>query len=253
MKFEVVTIFPEYFRGILECGLMKRAISGSQVAVHLRNLRDFADDVHRSIDDRPFGGGPGMVFKPEPLFRAVEAIRSEAPGETHRVVLLTPQGRVLNQRLVEGFSSESCLILLCGRYEGVDERVATHLVTDEISVGDYVLSGGEAAAAVLMEALTRLLPGVLGNEESTRAESFAASANPADAPAGGGLLGFPQYTRPAEFRGLRVPEVLLSGNHEQVRAWRRRQAALKTCRSRPDLIEKAGLDVKDLKADMMGH
>jgi len=248
MQFDIVTIFPEFFSGILECGLMKRAISASQVAVHLHNLRDFTDDAHRSVDDRPFGGGPGMVFKPEPLFRAVEAIKSEAPSERMRVVLLTPQGRVLNQGLVQEFSGESSLLLLCGRYEGVDERVAAHLATDEVSVGDYVLSGGEVAAAVLMEAVTRLLPGVLGNEESTCAESFSTGASSEETIAYGGLLGFPQYTRPAEFRGLRVPEVLLSGNHEQIRAWRQRQAVLKTYRRRPDLIQKAAIDTEEIKA-----
>ncbi|MGH9355024.1 MAG: tRNA (guanosine(37)-N1)-methyltransferase TrmD [Terriglobia bacterium] len=252
MEFNVVTIFPEFFAGILKCGLMKRAISGSQVVVRLHNLRDFTDDAHRSVDDRPFGGGPGMVFKPEPLFRAVEAIRSEAPLEPLHVVLLTPQGRALNQRLVEEFSGKSRLLLLCGRYEGVDERVAAHLATEEISVGDYVLSGGEGAAAVFMEAVTRLLPGVLGNEESSQAESFAAGAGSAD-PGATGLLDFPQYTRPADFRGFRVPEVLLSGNHEQIRAWRRRQALLKTARSRPDIFRKAALDPAEIKAMLNEH
>jgi len=227
MEFNVVTIFPEFFHGILESGLMKRAISG---------------------DDRPFGGGPGMVFKPEPLFRAVEAIQSGASRKTFRVVLLTPQGRVLNQALVEEFSGESHLLLLCGRYEGVDERVVTHLATDEISVGDYVLSGGEVAATVLMEAVTRLLPGVLGNEESTHSESFGTGTDSSEAVACSGLLDFPQYTRPAEFRGLSVPEVLLSGNHAQIRAWRRRQALLKTYRRRPDLLEKAALDREEIRA-----
>ncbi len=250
MQFDIVTIFPEFFSGILECGLMKRAISGSQVAVSLHNLRDFTDDAHRTVDDRPFGGGPGMVFKPEPLFRAVEAIQSRAPQQDMRVVLLTPQGRVLNQSLVEEFSGASRLLLLCSRYEGVDERVATHLATDEVSVGDYVLSGGEAAAAVLIEAVTRLLPGVLGNEESKCAESFSTGASSAEAVACGGLLDFPQYTRPAEFRGLRAPEVLLSGNHEQIRVWRWRQAVLKTYRRRPDLIEKSGLNPEEIRATL---
>lgn len=248
MEFDVVTIFPEFFGGFLECGLMKRAIYGSHVVVRLHDLRDFTDDAHRSVDDRPFGGGPGMVFKPEPLFRVVDAIRSGAAPEALRVVLLTPQGRVLNQSLVEEFSGESRLILLCGRYEGVDERVATHLATEQVSVGDYVLSGGEVAAAVLMEAVTRLLPGVLGNEESKRAESFSACADSANAVANGSLLDFPQYTRPAEFRGLRVPEVLLSGNHEQIRAWRRCQALLKTYRSRPDLMVNAAIDPEEIMA-----
>ena len=251
MFFDVITIFPDFFRSILEHGLLKRAMEGGQVSIRLRNLRDFTDDAHRTVDDRPFGGGPGMVFKPEPLFRAVEAIQSEAADELFRVVLLTPHGRSLDQRLAEELSCQSRVVLICGRYEGVDERVVAHLVTDEVSIGDYVLSGGELPAAVLMETVTRLLPGVLGNEESKRLESFAAGepavedAHPA---AAWGLLDFPQYTRPAEFRGLRVPEVLLSGNHEEIREWRRRQALLKTSRKRPDLIEKVALDPEELRA-----
>jgi tRNA (guanine37-N1)-methyltransferase len=238
MIFDVITIFPDFFRSILEHGLLKRASEGGQVSIRLRNLRDFTDDAHRTVDDRPFGGGPGMVFKPEPLFRAVEAIRGETPGQPLRVVLLTPQGRVFSQRVAEELSRESRVTLICSRYEGVDERVATHLATDEISIGDYVLSGGELPAAVLMETVTRLLPGVLGNEASRQSESFAAweetptSENPA------ALLDFPQYTRPAEFRGLKVPGVLLSGNHQEIREWRNRQALLKTRQRRPDLMEK---------------
>lgn len=239
MRFDIITIFPEFFSSILEHGLLKRAIEGGQVSIHLHNLRNFTDDTHRTVDDRPFGGGPGMVFKPEPLFRAVESLQSETPEQPLRVALLTPQGRVLNQQVAKELSREPRLALICGRYEGVDERVATHLATDEISIGDYVLSGGELPAAVLMETVARLLPGVLGNEESKQSESFAAE----DAAHGNEarLLDFPQYTRPAEFRGLKTPEVLLSGNHREIRAWRRRQALLKTSRTRPDLIEDAGI------------
>ncbi|HEV2499318.1 MAG TPA: tRNA (guanosine(37)-N1)-methyltransferase TrmD [Terriglobia bacterium] len=239
MRFDIITIFPEFFGSILEHGLLKRAIEGGQVSIHLHNLRNFTDDAHRTVDDRPFGGGPGMVFKPEPLFRAVESLQSETPERPLRVALLTPQGRVLSQQVAEELSREPRLALICGRYEGVDERVATHLATDEISIGDYVLSGGELPAAVLMETVARLLPGVLGNEESKQSESFAAedAANGKDAR----LLDFPQYTRPAEFRGLKTPEVLLSGNHSEIRAWRRRQALLKTSRMRPDLIGDAGI------------
>lgn len=230
MIFDVVTIFPDFFKSILEHGILKRAIEGGHATVRLHNLRDFASDPHRSVDDRPFGGGPGMVFKPEPLFRAVEAISHDAPGQTPRVILLTPQGRVFSQRTAEELSRESRLTLISTRYEGVDERVVTHLATDEISIGDYVLSGGELPAAVLMEAVSRLLPGVLGNEESAANESFAKGEE-------GITLDFPHFTRPADFRGLKVPEVLLSGNHQEIAAWRRRQAILKTRRTRPDLID----------------
>lgn len=237
MRFDIITIFPEFFGSILQHGLLKRAIECGRLSVHLHNLRDFTDDAHRTVDDRPFGGGPGMIFKPEPLFRAVESLPREAPEKPLRVALLTPQGRVLNQQLAEELSYETQLALICGRYEGVDERVATHLATDEISIGDYVLSGGELPAAVLMETVARLLPGVLGNEESKESESFAAREN--DAVEGGrSLLDFPQYTRPADFRGLKIPEVLLSGNHRDIRAWRSRQAWLKTSRIRPDLAGK---------------
>ncbi|MGH9397992.1 MAG: tRNA (guanosine(37)-N1)-methyltransferase TrmD [Terriglobia bacterium] len=232
MFFDVITIFPDFFKSIFEHGLLKRAIEGGKVSIRLHNLRDFTDDVHRTVDDRPFGGGPGMVFKPEPLFRAVEAIRSEASAPPLRVILLTPQGRVLSQRVAGDLCREAQIVLISGRYEGVDERVATHLATDEISIGDYVLSGGELPAAVLIESVTRLLPGVLGNEESIQSESFA----PSDSDGRSALLDFPHYTRPADFRGLKVPEVLLSGNHEEIAGWRRHQALLKTSRMRPDLI-----------------
>ncbi len=232
MFFDVVTIFPDFFDSIFKHGILKRAIERGKISINLHNLRDFTVDVHRTVDDRPFGGGPGMVFLPEPLFRAVESIgsKTEAPP---RVILLTPQGRVFNQRIAEDLSREPRLVLLSSRYEGVDERVASHLATDEISIGDYVLSGGDLPAAVIMESVTRLLPGVLGNEESVRTESFACSIG-ADDPS---LLDFPQYTRPADFRGLKVPEILLSGNHEEIARWRRREAILKTSRARPDLME----------------
>jgi tRNA (guanine37-N1)-methyltransferase len=239
MVVDVITIFPEFFSGILTNGILKRAIAGRQTAIHLRNLRDFADDPHRSVDDRPFGGGPGMVFKPEPLFRAVESIQEQARGEHLRIVLLTPQGCLLTQRIVEDLSHEDRLVLICGRYEGVDERVSTHLATDEISIGDYVLSGGELAAAVVMESVVRLIPGVLGNEESSHAESFSIAPPTSGAGKRGALLAYPQYTRPAEFRRLKVPEVLLSGNHHQIREWRAEQALAKTRSRRPDLLEES--------------
>jgi len=244
MTFDLITIFPDFFRSILEHGLLKRAMALGHATIRLHDLRDYTDDRHRTVDDRPFGGGPGMVFKPEPVFRAVEALRSEEPAKNLPVILLTPQGRLLSQSVAEELSHAERLVLICGRYEGVDERVAENLVTDEISIGDFVLSGGELPAAVLMEATIRLLPGVLGNEESSEQDSFAV---PADAPAEvrHGLLDCPHYTRPAEFRDWKVPEVLLSGDHEQIRQWRRRQALEKTWRRRPDLLAQVPLSEED--------
>lgn len=244
MTFDIITIFPEFFGSILEHGLLKRAMASGHVAIRLHNLRDFTDDRHRTVDDRPFGGGPGMVFKPEPIFRAVEALRSEAPVRSLPVLLLSPQGRLLTQAVAEELSHAERLVLICGRYEGVDERVAENLSTDEISIGDFVLSGGELPAAVVMEATIRLLPGVLGNEESREQDSFAV---PAGSPGEvrHGLLDCPHYTRPAEFRDWKVPEVLLSGNHEQIRHWRRRQALEKTWRRRPDLLGQVPLSDED--------
>ena len=244
MRFDVVTIFPEFFRGILEYGLLKRALAAGQVAIRLHDLRDFTDDRHRTVDDRPFGGGPGMVFKPEPLFRAVDAIRGEAGETSLSIILMSPQGRLLTQSVAEEISRRQRVVLICGRYEGVDERVVEHLASDEISIGDFVLSGGELPAALIMEAATRLIPGVLGNEESCAQDSFSVPEGSAAAD-GSGLLDCPHYTRPAEFRGWKVPEVLLSGNHEQVRQWRRRQALEKTARRRPDLIAQAALSKED--------
>ncbi len=232
MIFDVITIFPGFFDGILSHGLLKRAVECSVVTVRLHNLRDFTDDAHRSVDDRPFGGGPGMVLKPEPLFRAVEAICAESTGENSRVILLSPQGQLLDQRLLESLRLAGRLILICGRYEGVDERVAQHLATDEISIGDYVLSGGEVAAAVVMEGVSRLLPGVLGNRESTLTESFAVSSASPEL-----RLDFPQFTRPAKFRDWEAPEVLLSGDHPRIQQWREAQALAKTQRNRPDLLQ----------------
>jgi tRNA (guanine37-N1)-methyltransferase len=244
MTFDVITIFPEFFRSILEHGLLKRALAGGQAQIRLHDLRDFTDDRHRTVDDRPFGGGPGMVFKPEPIFRAVESLKAETPGAGFPAVLLSPQGRLLTQALAEELSRQPRLVLICGRYEGVDERVAENLATDELSIGDFVLSGGELAAAVVMETVTRLLPGVLGNEESLGAESFAGSEG-CTATGPRGLLDCPHYTRPAEFRGWKVPEALLSGNHEQIRQWRRRRALEKTWRKRPDLLAAVPLSEED--------
>jgi tRNA (guanine37-N1)-methyltransferase len=242
MTFDVVTIFPEFFGSILEHGLLKRAMASGHAAIRLHDLRDYTDDRHRTVDDRPFGGGPGMVFKPEPIFRAVEALRSQARESSLSVVLLSPQGRLLTQAVAEELSHIERMILICGRYEGVDERVAEGLVTDEISIGDFVLSGGELPAAVVMEATIRLLPGVLGNEESREQDSFGF---PVEGEARHGLLDCPHYTRPAEFRNLKVPDVLMSGNHEQIRQWRRRQALEKTRKRRPDLLARVPLSDED--------
>jgi len=236
MIFDVITIFPGFFSSILEHGLLKRAVAGGHLQIRLHDLRGYADDRHRTVDDRPFGGGPGMVFKPEPLFRAVEALKKGSAEASFPVVLLSPQGRLLKQVVAEELAREARVILICGRYEGVDERVAESLATDELSIGDYVLSGGELPAAVVMEAVTRLLPGVLGNEESRAQDSFTSSAEENTAVGRQGLLDFPQYTRPADFRGLLVPEILLSGNHEEIRQWRHRQALFRTWRKRPDLL-----------------
>jgi len=244
MTFDVITIFPGFFSSLLEHGVLKRALAGGQADIRLHDLRDFSDDRHRTVDDRPFGGGPGMVFKPEPVFRAIAALQAESPGQRFPVVLLSPQGRLFTQALAEELMRQERLVLICGRYEGVDERIAEHLATDEISIGDFVLSGGELPAALIMESVVRLLPGVLGNEESARQESFAASeAGPSKVRHG--LLDFPHYTRPAEFQGWRVPEILLSGNHEEIRRWRRQRALEKTWRRRPDLLAGFALNEED--------
>jgi tRNA (guanine37-N1)-methyltransferase len=224
MRFDIVTIFPEIFRGVFESGIVRRAIENAIIEIGIHDLRDFTSDRHRQVDDRPFGGGAGMVLKPEPLFRAIEAITHGAKGVA--TIMLTPQGRLFNQRLAEEFAARDRIVLVCGRYEGVDERVIESAVTDEISIGDYVLSGGEIAAMVLVDAVTRLLPGALGCDESPQRESFS-----------NGLLDYPQYTRPAEYRGMNVPEVLLSGNHSEIERWRLRKSIEKTLRRRPDLIE----------------
>ena len=231
MIFHVLTIFPDFFRGPLDYGIVARARKSGLFEVRIHNLRDYAHDRHRTVDDRPFGGGEGMVLKPEPIFEAVETIWPErTPGR--RVILLSAQGRLFNQKMARELARYEELLLICGRYEGVDERVALYLADDEISIGDYVLSGGELAAAVIIDVVARLLPGVVGNEASIRSESFSAEG---DEPA---ILDYPQYTRPAEFRGWRVPEVLLSGHHAEIRRWRRQAALEKTLRLRPDLLRR---------------
>jgi tRNA (guanine37-N1)-methyltransferase len=227
MIFDIITVFPELFTGVLECGILRRACQSGLVDVQIVNLRDFARDRHRSVDDRPFGGGEGMVFMPAPLFEAIEFCRNKHKDLDSRVVLLTPQGKTWSQQCAAEFSTISHLILICGRYEGVDQRVIDCLVDSEISVGDYVLTGGEVPAMVVLDSVVRLLPGALGKWESTVNESFSS-----------GLLDYPQYTRPAEYRGHTVPEVLLSGDHEKIDKWRKQKALEKTKQFRPELLEK---------------
>ena len=258
MKIDIITIFPDFFRGPLDYGIVRRAREAGLAEIAVHDLRAFAHDRHRTVDDRPFGGGEGMVLKPEPLFECIEALQvapremRAAGGCRESVVLLSAQGRRFEQRVAHELAALERLVLICGRYEGVDERVAEHLADRELSIGDYVLSGGELAAAVMVDAITRLIPGAVGNEASTRQESFtvglSANGNRPDSTCGsGGLLDYPHYTRPAEFRGLQVPEVLSSGNHEEIRRWRRQKALEKTWRNRPDLLEKIELNEEDKK------
>jgi len=231
MVFHVLTIFPEFFRGPFEHGVVARAAESGKIRIEVHNLRDWTSDRHRTVDDRPFGGGEGMLLKPEPVFKAAETIFPDRRPD-QRIILLSPQGRLFDQAAARRLSGSAELLLICGRYEGVDERVAEHLADEEVSIGDYVLSGGELAAAVVIDAVARLLPGVLGNQDSAVRESFSDEAG------GAGLLDCPQYTRPAEYRGWGMPEVLLSGNHEEIRRWRLEAALEKTARLRPELIEK---------------
>lgn len=225
MRFDVITIFPEFFGSVFDHGITRRAAASGLVEILVHDLRQWAIDKHRMVDDRPFGGGDGMVLKPEPIFGAVEALMNT--DRASRVLLMSPQGRSLDQALVKELSEREHLLIICGRYEGVDERVAQNLVTDEVSIGDYILSGGEPAAVVLIDAIVRLLPGALGSDTSVLNESFSS-----------GMLDCPHYTRPPEFRGMKVPEVLLSGNHAAIEKWRRMEAYEKTRRNRPDLLEK---------------
>src|SRR5262245_39004009 len=230
MRFDLLTIFPEFFAGPFDFGMIKRARQQGAVEIAIHDLRSFTNDKHHIVDDRPFGGGDGMVLKPEPIFRAVESLLSdEEERKCAAIVLLSPQGRLFCQSDAAAMARKyTRIILICGRYEGVDERVVEHLVTDQVSVGDYVLTGGEIPAMVVVDAVTRLLPGVLGSETSAAQDSFSDH-----------LLDYPQYTRPAEFREWRVPEVLISGHHAEVRKWRRRAALFTTLKMRPDLLEKA--------------
>ena len=257
MRFDLITIFPEFFDGPLDHGIVRRAREAKIAEIHVQDLREFTKDRHRTVDDRPFGGGEGMVLKPEPLFEAVERLLGHGVGDAGKrvppqvgtaVVLMSASGRLFTQETARRYAKLERLIIICGRYEGVDERVAEYLASEEISVGDYVLSGGELPAAIVVDAVTRLLPGALGNEASTENESFSSLEDSSDQMAVRDpeichsplatrqlLLDFPHYTRPAEYRGWKVPDVLIGGHHAEVAKWRRQQAVGKTRRNRPDL------------------
>jgi tRNA (guanine37-N1)-methyltransferase len=228
---DVLTLFPEMFEGIFDLGIMKRAIDQRLVSIGLHNIRDYTHDKHHTADDSPYGGGAGMVLKPEPIFEAVEAIDKK---EGTPIILLSPQGRLFTQDVAQELAGHSQLVLICGHYEGVDERVREHLASDEISIGDYVLSGGELAAMVVIDSVFRLVPGVLGSEASPLDDSHV-----------GGLLEYPQYTRPPQYQGWPVPEVLLSGNHAQIKSWRREQSIRRTLEQRPELITRAELSSEE--------
>jgi tRNA (guanine37-N1)-methyltransferase len=258
MRFDIITIFPEFFGGIFGYGVVKRAIANGLVEVGVHDLREFTHDRHRTVDDRPFGGGEGMVLKPEPLMEAIEALgvaaKAERDVQRESVILLSAQGAKFTQSVARELSALERVVLICGRYEGVDERVNELACDRELSIGDYVLSGGELGAAVIVDATMRLLPGVLGNEASSAYESFGAADEqfaqdgngpPRSTHGAGGLLDYPHYTRPAEFRGLAVPEVLAGGDHAAIRKWRREKALEKTLRNRPDLLEQAELSMED--------
>jgi tRNA (guanine37-N1)-methyltransferase len=265
MKIDILTIFPDFFRGPLDYGIVRRARETGLVEIGIHDLRNFTKDKHRTVDDRPFGGGEGMVLKPEPIFECLESLGGIAAtaerrsGNTRQsVILLSAQGRRLEQQLALELSALERMVLICGRYEGVDERISEHLADREISVGDYVLSGGELGAAVIVDTVTRLIPGAVGNAASTKQESFTAGAElvqksisaaanepPSSTCVSGGLLDYPHYTRPAEFRGMAVPEVLVNGNHDEIRRWRRKTALAKTLRNRPDLLQSVALSEED--------
>lgn len=233
MRFDIITIFPEIFNSYSSESILKRALERKIVEMNVYNLRDFTTDKHRVVDDYPYGGGPGMVMKPEPFFKAIESIKKD--GIPRHTIMLSPQGRVFEQNIALSMAQKkNNLLFICGRYEAIDERVREALVDEEISIGDYVLTGGELPALVIIDTVVRLLPGVLGDERSKEDESFT-----------WGLLDYPHYTRPPEFRGLRVPDVLLSGNHKEIALWRRKEALSRTIKRRPDLIEKALLTAED--------
>ena len=232
MRIDIITIFPEVILPVLQAGILKRAQARDLLTVNVHNLRDFTTDRHQTVDDYPYGGGAGMILKPEPLFAAIRKLR---PESTTRIIYLTPQGTPFNQSLAEAFSLESHLILICGRYKGIDERVRMKLVTDEISIGDYVLSGGEIPALVLVDAIGRVLPRALGNYESAQEDSFSQ-----------GLLDCPHYTRPAEFEGMQVPDILLSGHHEKITIWQHQQSLKRTAERRPELLKNIELSAEDV-------
>jgi tRNA (guanine37-N1)-methyltransferase len=234
MRFDVLTLFPAIFAGPLQESILKRAIDAGRLTVAVRNIRDYAADKHHVTDDVPYGGGGGMVMKPEPIFAAAEAALSRDPAARPPIVLLTPQGRLFTQSVARELAEQDWIVLICGRYEGVDERVRQYLATDEISIGDYVLTGGELPALVMIDAVTRLLPGVLGDPGATMDDSHA-----------DGLLEYPHYTRPADFQGHAVPDVLVSGHHAQVARWRREQSLRRTWERRPDLLTQAKLAQAD--------
>ena len=232
MRIDIITIFPEVILPVLQAGILRRAQARDLLTVNVHNLRDFTADRHQTVDDYPYGGGAGMILKPEPLFAAIRALQ---PESTARVIYLTPQGAPFNQACAEALSLESHLVLICGRYKGIDERVRIRLITDEISIGDYVLSGGEIPALVLVDAIGRVLPRALGNYESAQEDSFSQ-----------GLLDCPHYTRPAEFEGLKVPDILLSGHHENITHWQREQSLKRTAERRPDLLKNVELSAEDV-------
>ncbi|OGO19700.1 MAG: tRNA (guanosine(37)-N1)-methyltransferase TrmD [Chloroflexi bacterium RBG_16_50_11] len=238
MRIDILTLFPQMFEAPFGFGIFKRAIDNGLVSINLINIRDYSHDKHHTVDDYPYGGGAGMVMKPEPIFEAVEAIKAglDDTGVALPVVLLTPQGRLFSHKVAQELSQHPHIVLICGHYEGVDERVIEHLATDTISIGDYVLTGGELPAMVVADAVLRLVPGVLGSEESPLDDSHAS-----------GLLEYPQYTRPADFRGWEVPEILLSGNHARIAKWRREQIIKRTLEKRPELLDKAALGLEDKK------
>lgn len=226
MRIDILTLFPEMFHGVLQSSILKKAQEKQLVEYHLTNFRDYSTNKHQTVDDYPYGGGAGMVLKPQPIFSAVEAVKNETKSKKSRVILMCPQGERYTQKKAEELSKEEHLIFICGHYEGYDERIREYLVTDEISIGDYVLTGGELGAMVVIDSVTRLLEGALGNEESAVCDSFST-----------GLLEHPHYTRPADFLGMKVPDVLLSGNHQKIAEWRRKESLKRTKKRRSDLLE----------------